>query len=160
MNNLVVSLVDGYNCILRRGSIRLLIIRKFDAAHLTRPFHKARRKTRAIFYIFIKHGRRQMVQRITSHGSKFPLVKVTYDIGTSLAKTPDKRRHVYSPTMLISTKSSWYLGSPRFPPANYKLPEDLQDSADLRNLLTFCLPPLPSSPLLLFLSLHLISSLV
>lgn len=73
---------------------------------------------------------------IESHGSKFPLVKVTDDIGTSLAKTSDKRRHVYSPTMLISTKSPWYLGSPRFPPANYKLPEDLQDCADLRNLLT------------------------
>jgi len=77
-----------------------------------------------------------MVQKIESHGSKFPFVKVTYDISTSLAKTSDKRRHVYSPTMLISTKSPWYLGSPRFPPANYKLPEDLQDCADLRNLLT------------------------
>lgn len=73
-----------------------------------------------------------MAQRIASRGSKFPLVKVTRDIGTSLAKTTDKRRRVHSPAVLLSTKSFWYLASLRFPPANYKLPENLQDSADLR----------------------------
>lgn len=36
------------------------------------------------------------MQRIASHGSKFLLVKVTYDIGigTVPAKTSDKRHHV------------------------------------------------------------------
>lgn len=38
-----------------------------------------------------------MTQRIASRGSKFSLVKVTHDIGTSLAKITDKRRHVHSP---------------------------------------------------------------
>jgi hypothetical protein len=94
-----------------------------------------------------------MVQRIASRGSKFPLVKVTRDIGTSLAKTSDKRRRVYSPAVLLSTKSSRYLASSRFPPANYKLPEDSQDFADLRRSTCFLLFPFPSFTLLVFLPL-------
>lgn len=67
-------------------------------AHLTQPSHKVRRKTRVNSTSLLNMDDVRMAQRIASHGSKFPLVKVTYDIGTSLAKTSDKRRHVYSPT--------------------------------------------------------------
>lgn len=108
-------------------------------ALLTGTFRKMRRKTRADSTSLLNGQRRRMTQRIASRGSKFPLVKVTHDIGTSLAKTTDKRRHVHSPAVLLSTKSSWYLASLRFPPANYKLPENLQDSVDLRRLCPFLL---------------------
>lgn len=62
--------------------------------------------------------------------------------------------------MLLSTKSSRVSCiSPRYPPANYKLPEDLQDFADLRRSAHLLFLPFPSL-LVLLLYLRLLNSLV
>lgn len=92
------------------GLSRLLIKGKFDSANSTKsritcararglgpadPTSLLNRRRRGRRRRRTSDVRRS--QRIASRGSKFPLVKVTHDIGTSLAKTSDKRRRVYSP---------------------------------------------------------------
>lgn len=111
----LVNLVDGYNCFPWEDSIRLLIIfGKFNSTHSTQPFHQVRRslstkKNTSRSYIFINRGIDDVRWCKELHHTVLNSLSLKSHVTSVHCSQKPRTSDAMSPTMLISTKSSWYL---------------------------------------------------